>query len=173
MDRDQLKTSPYTDQIKDMADLRTCAYDKNRLRRRSRNCYGSYFSGYVLNGVILASAFCLYCANERFLKSTGFVFFSSYMNDVLAGVIILAISNWLAARDSAASSWVASKTGAFVILAGASFAWEGVSPLLLPWARADILDVAAYFAGGAIYMCLAGSEKLVRFRLWSRLVSFP
>lgn len=112
-----------------------------------------------MNLLVLIGGFGAYLVNQWLLKSTGISFFHSQFNDVLAGLLLLAWSNLVAAPAPAIARWVASPRGAALLIGGASLVWEGVAPQLVAGARFDPLDVLAYFAGGALYLCLAALPR--------------
>ncbi len=109
-----------------------------------------------------AAAVALFLANERWLKAGGHPFLTGYFNDVLAGVLLLAVANGAAPAARGLQRFVASLGGAAVLLAAASFACEIVLPRLTH-SYGDPLDALAYCAGGAVYLVMA---RLVRRQPW-------
>jgi hypothetical protein len=122
---------------------------KDRLWRCVRDCDGSPVPVRLLDVAALALAGGAYALNR--LAHAGH-FFSSYFDDVLAGAILLAWAGLLAPPGSGSAKFVRSPLGALIIIAGASFVWEVLVPIVLPRSIGDPLDVLAYFAGAALYL---------------------
>ena len=79
-------------------------------------------------------------------------FLSSYGADVLAGAWILCFLNlllvWSGRRPIRRMAWAA------LFVLGCGVFWEYITPLYLNRVVSDPLDVAAYLAGGCMYMVL-------------------
>lgn len=105
----------------------------------------------VLNGSIIACCGACYAVNLGLLGGIA-PFFRDYFNDILAGTLLLAYANAISPAGSAAARYVASVPGALSIIGLASIVWEGVAPGVLADSTSDIADVAAYFAGAALYL---------------------
>lgn len=81
-------------------------------------------------------------------------FFDDQFNDFLVGALLLAYANILPARGTPAAGFIASLAGSAVIIAGAAFFWEVMTPMFVGHSKGDPRDVVAYFAGGAIYLAI-------------------
>lgn len=112
-----------------------------------------------MNYVVILLGASAYVLNQWLLKASGAGFFQDYFNDVIAGMLLLALASVMAGKDNPVARWVTSLTGAAVILAFASFVWEVVTPALRSTAQADSLDVLAYFVGGSIYLAMRKAAK--------------
>lgn len=104
----------------------------------------------MLNAITLALCAAAYLLNQALLKGTSVPFFTNHLNDVLAGVIILAWSDMLARSGSREEAFIRSPLGGTAIIAIASIAWEGVAPMFIRWSVGDPWDVLAYAVGGVI-----------------------
>jgi hypothetical protein len=105
------------------------------------------------DAAVAATAVALFLVNEHWLKGSGHPFLTGYFNDVLAGMLLLAVAN-LTAPTRTLQRLAASLGGAAVMLLIASFACEVVLPRLTR-SHGDPLDALAYCAGGAAYLLLA------------------
>jgi hypothetical protein len=152
-------------------------FDEDRLWRGHGNHNGRDLPGTVLNLSILACAACAYLANQWLFKGLDIAFFHAHFNDIVAGTILLAWSNLVASVSPRTAKWVGSARGSILILAGAGAAWEGLAPMVMATARADPVDLACYFLGGAIYGLIAwvwrpiplGEAELVRAYATARI----
>lgn len=130
-------------------------HDENRLWRRIGNRDGNPVPGPVLNALFLITGGLGYLLNVTVLKHTGVIFFSSYFNDVLAGAILLAFSNMLAADGTFSKRVVSSFGGGLAIIAAAVIVWEIVTPRVLQRSVGDPADALCYLVGALIYIVTA------------------
>ena len=118
-------------------------------------------------GVLLVVA-TLYAVNQLLLKGLSAdtplaPFFGGYFDDLLAPAALLALSNIVfALRGFQATK----PLYVMLVTLAAAILWEYLAPLLNPASTTDILDVAAYLAGGCAYLlvvrftgCWAGQQS--------------
>jgi hypothetical protein len=129
----------------------THEYREDRVRSVHGHRWSRSIPRPVLNGSIIACCGAGYALNVWLLDGTA-PFFRDYFNDILAGTLLLAYANAISPGGTAVARYVASLPGALSITAFASIVWEGVAPRVLADSTPDIADVAAYFAGAALYL---------------------
>lgn len=109
------------------------------------------------NGLILGGCGTLYLLNRLWLKTavSGSLrwFLTCYFNDILAGIVLLAITSilLLAAGRPPLKKWAHSA----LLLLAAGLVWECLAPFWKPGAVFDWWDFAAYQAGGLLYFLLS------------------
>jgi hypothetical protein len=122
------------------------------MRCRPRHRDGNIFLCAVLTRLVAAITLSAYLLNQFALKPSGHPFFVGYFNDVLAGGLLMALSNAMAGETNPIAQWIGSIWGTIMILAFASFSWEVLAPLLLADSQSDPLDIVAYYAGGFLFI---------------------
>lgn len=99
-------------------------------------------------GCMAALCIGLYLCNEIFMKNkVRHWFFQGYFNDILAGVLLAVITDFLF------DPWMREKMSVkvkLVITLSAGMYWEFVSPCYIKDAVGGIWDLAAYCIGGGI-----------------------
>lgn len=102
-----------------------------------------------------SSVLLLYIINRLFLKNMlEWTFIQHYFNDVLAGMLIVAIVNVLAVIGNQHRLLLISFLRLLIFTCICGLFWEYVTPLYLPYSVSDPFDVLAYMSGGALYGCI-------------------
>ena len=108
--------------------------------------------GVPVNGIILVTCVAVYCLNRFILKDNfGGWFLRCYLNDILAGAVILSYTNllFIAVRKEKYSFKTLTKILLFVLLAG--LFWEFGAPMFRKDSVTDLCDILAYLIGGIAY----------------------
>jgi hypothetical protein len=116
----------------------------------------------ILNIVIMTICIVAYGFNRFFLKDIlNWLFLRCYLNDVLAGALMLAYTNVLFSivRKDEHSLISLPIIMIFILLAG--FFWEFATPLFHEGSVTDYADIAAYLVGGIVYWLI------VQARFWA------
>lgn len=99
-----------------------------------------------------SSAILLYIINRLYLKNLfEWTFIQHYFNDVLAGVLIVAMANVFAVIGGQRRLLLISFVRILVFTFVCGVFWEYVTPLYLAYSVSDPLDVFAYMVGGTLY----------------------
>lgn len=107
-----------------------------------------------LNATIMAGACGLYAVNRFWLKSVSSSWFvHGYVNDILAGALLLAYANLLIGMTPLFTCTIASPSRIAVLIGLAAMYWEMIAPRLR-LGVADPLDFAAYAFGASIYYAI-------------------
>jgi hypothetical protein len=107
--------------------------------------------------------FILYLVNNYIIKPFyGFSITGNYLNDVLAGVVLLSISNILLSFYSGKDLIIRKFYVMMIFLLAAGLFWEYVTPLYKPGAVSDVQDIPAYLTGGVVYFVITKTENLLR-----------
>lgn len=104
---------------------------------------------YKGNIILVVVILIIYLANQYFLKSTGFWFFTDYLNDLLAVPLFLSIINIVYLWES--NKKIADIKTLIIITIGLSFLGEIVAIFTRPDSVIDIFDVFCYFIGMFLY----------------------
>ena len=97
----------------------------------------------------------LYGANR--LIPPGNTFLDGYFNDILAGCLILAITNLLLPLGRLKPLCTPLPCLALSLTCG--LVWEFITPLYLPGSVSDLWDIAAYMIGGLIWCIIVNIVK--------------
>ncbi|MDS9470714.1 hypothetical protein [Sporosarcina pasteurii] len=104
-------------------------------------------------------AFVLYIVNKTFFtKRYDWTFAHYYLNDVLAGILIVAIVNVLAVLSHQRRLLLISLIRILVFTLACGLFWEYVTPLYVTYSVWDPFDVLAYMFGGFCNWCIIRFE---------------
>ncbi|MBN1633489.1 MAG: hypothetical protein JW917_04915 [Ignavibacteria bacterium] len=130
---------------------------------RLRYSISSNHNFYILNFFLLGVCFALYLVNNYLIKPYCSSFFTdNHFNDVLAGILLLSISNVLLSFYSKKDFVMKKFYLMMIFLLAAGLFWEYVTPLYNADAVSDVKDIPAYLTGGVVYYIIVKTEKLLR-----------
>ncbi len=115
-----------------------------------------------LNVLVGSYTFLLYILNRFFFKRLyEWGFLHNYLNDVLAGILILSIANVIAVIGKQGRLMITSFVEILFFTFLCGLFWEYVTPLYLSYSVSDYLDVVSYMFGGLLYWIIF---KLIKSR---------
>ena len=105
-----------------------------------------------INVYLICVVAMLYVVNNNIFKqnTSGFVryFFTSYFNDLLCPILLLAFANLLLMSQNyelKQLKWIV-----FVCFLSGMY-WEYITPLYMPASTSDVIDIVVYLSGACIY----------------------
>ena len=94
----------------------------------------------------------LYIVNRFYLKNIlDWLFIQHYFNDILAGMLIVAIVNAMAILGNQRRLLLINLVRILLFTFMCGVFWEYVTPLYLTYSVSDPFDIAAYMFGGILY----------------------
>ncbi|MCZ2257801.1 hypothetical protein [Sporosarcina sp. G11-34] len=102
----------------------------------------------LIGGAVLL----LYIVNRLYLKNVlGWSFIQNHFNDVLAGMLIVAVVNVLAMLGDQRKLLLIRFMRILLFTFVCGLFWEYVTPLYVSYSVSDRFDVLAYMTGGLLY----------------------
>ena len=103
----------------------------------------------------------IYFLNESYLKTTGFWFFTDYLNDLMAVPLFFSIVNIISQIENGRE--IADLSNLTIITIILSFLGEFVAIYTRPGSTVDIFDICCYFIGMIFYYFFINSscKKLI------------
>lgn len=108
-----------------------------------------------LSAIAGSVAVAFYIANKVYITNLFDVAFAQYyLNDVLAGVLIVSFVNILAVISNQRKLLLTKPLHILVFTLICGLFWEYVTPLYLTYSVSDPFDVIAYMCGGLLNLCI-------------------